>query len=463
MLAVLMAIASGCVSIRDNKSSRDNGDDSEERASLMEIFSEEGDGTVTLSDDETFDLTGINIVGRKEIILNDFSLELTGEYSISEDGVINIQPGEELTDGVVDLRKLRFDVSEVPDSLSEELSVIEIRHGVTIKEPETDIGFKMLEFPDTLTVIVYFPVNQNSVETERGGNEGGQSNPTEETRQQPGIQLVQYDGGDFSVMLPEGWQIRTMGKYTTFGFRAWDPLNPDYEIFFYGNIAPLNKSEDAKNVWASYIGNMGMPGAELNYDAPVVSMDNASSLFYTFGELQAMSDKYGAGFSFPELKNLLPQKTVPIETVYSQVTTGDSMMFAGITGSNGGTCGGIFTASLWNSAPFYINGIDMTPTSAIQVTGVIAPVEDFLNVEAVLTQAVFSLQFTEQYIQDGIEYSRAVGEAAMASNAALQAAFDRKNKAWSEYFRGNGSGSDIDIGKLNELNDLLDLIKFSLG
>ena len=291
---------------------------------------------------------------------------------------------------------------------------------------------------------------------------GGQNNPQQQVpqKQTANINLVEYDGGFFSVMLPEGWQIQTMGQYTTFGFRAWNPQNPDYEIFYYGNLGPLNKSYDAKNGWAGYIGNMGFPNAELNYDAPVVTMDSGSSVFYVFDALQAVSDKYGFGFSLPALNNLMPQKSVPIETTFAQATTGESMMFAGVRGSNGGACGGMFMASLWNTNPYYVGGVDMTPTSAMHVTGVIAPVEDFLNVEATLTQAVFSLRFTEKYIQDAIAYSKAVGEAAMADNAARQAVFDKANRAWSEYFRG---GSTIDNDKLNELNDLLDTIKNALG
>jgi uncharacterized membrane protein len=72
----------------------------------------------------------------------------------------------------------------------------------------------------------------------------------------------------------------------------------------------------------------------------------------------------------------------------------------------------------------------------------------------------FLLRFTEEYIQDAIAYSKAVGEAAMADNAARQAVFDKANKAWSEYFRG---GPTIDSENLNKLNDLLDTIKDALG
>ena len=296
----------------------------------------------------------------------------------------------------------------------------------------------------------------------QGGNEGGQNyiQPQAPLQQPTNIRLVKHDGGYFSVMLPEGWQIQTMGQYTTFGFRAWNPQNPDYEIFYYGNLGPLNKSYNAKNGWASYIGNRGFPSAELYYDAPVVTMESAGSVFYTFGVLQAVSDKYGFGFSLPALNNLMPQKSIPVETAYAQATTGESMMFAGVSGSNGSACGGMFMASLWNTNPYYVGGVDMTPTSAMHVTGVIAPAEDFLNIEATLTQAVFSLQFTEEYIQDAIAYSKAVGEAAMANNAARQAVFDKANRAWSEYFRG---GSTLSYDNLNELSNLLDKIKDALG
>lgn len=304
-------------------------------------------------------------------------------------------------------------------------------------------------------VASYQPDADYYSESGQGVKDGGEQN----VPQPRNINLIQHDGGFFSVLLPEGWWIQTMGQYTTFGFRAWDPKNSDYEIFYYGNLGPLNKSYDAKNGWAGYIGNMGYPNAEINYDAPVVTMDSASSVFYTFDTLQTLSDKYGFGFILPALNNLTPLKSIPIKTAFSQASIGESMMFAGVRGSNGGACGGMFMASLWNTNPYFVGGVDMTPTSATHVTGVIAPTEDFVNVEAALTQAVFSLHFTEEYIRDAIAYSRSVGEAAMEDNAARQAVFDKANRAWSEYFRG---GDTIDNDTLDEINNLLDTIKDAL-
>ncbi len=280
---------------------------------------------------------------------------------------------------------------------------------------------------------------------ESGDQDGGEDGeeiaqnvpqPQAQQQQSANINLINYDGGYFSVMLPEGWMIQTMGQYTTFGFRAYNPQNPDYEIFYYGNLGPLNKSYDAKSGWMSYINNMGFPNAALYADAPAVDVYAASSIFYAFDTLQAVSDKYGFGFSLPLLDNFSPIKSIPFESPFTQASTSEAMVFAGIKGTNGGICGGMFIASLWNTTPYYVGGVDMTPTSAMNVMGIIAPQEDFLNVEAALTQSVFSLRFTEEYIRDAIAYSKAVGEAAMADNAARQAVFDEANRAWGEYFRG---------------------------
>lgn len=313
------------------------------------------------------------------------------------------------------------------------------------------------------TILLLFLVGCSSGPGNQGTENPGQQNeePVDGDNpllpQKPKINLAEYNGGYFSVLLPEGWQIQTMGKYTTFGFRAWDPQNPDYEVFYYGILGPLNKSNDAKNGWGDYIGNMGYSNAALYYDAPAVDENSASSVFYTFDLLQALSNKYSLGFSFPALDEFMPMKSIPVQTAYASVSSHEAMVFGGVRGSNGGACGGMFMASMWKTNPYFVNGVDMMPTSALNVFGVIAPAEDFKNVEEALTQAVFSLRFTEEYIREGIAYSTAVGEAAMADNAARWAVFDEANRKWSAYFRGGSTSGGSST--LNEIDDILDDIQ----
>ena len=117
------------------------------------------------------------------------------------------------------------------------------------------------------------------------------------------------------------------------------------------------------------------------------------------------------------------------------VCTSEALVFAGLQGQDGAACHGKFTASIWSTQGYYIGNVDMMPTAALNVTGVIAPQTDFLAVEGILTQAVFSLAFTVEYAQQASKHIRDTGEAALADNAAKQAIYDAAQDAWDAYIR----------------------------
>lgn len=123
--------------------------------SIQSAFPSPGDAIVTLTADETVDLTGIPLSGRKEIILNGHTLTLTGAYGVSPDAVLDIKPGEAEV-GTINLKELTFDFGFLSEELPPEKALIEIRPGVTIGgEPHYPEGVSIREFPDILTVIQY--------------------------------------------------------------------------------------------------------------------------------------------------------------------------------------------------------------------------------------------------------------------------------------------------------------------
>jgi hypothetical protein len=75
LAVVLLFCFSGCA-----KNPGVQGGDFKEHSSLSAALSAQGNTTVSLSRDETMDLTGININGRKEIFLNNYTLKLIGHY-----------------------------------------------------------------------------------------------------------------------------------------------------------------------------------------------------------------------------------------------------------------------------------------------------------------------------------------------------------------------------------------------
>jgi predicted small secreted protein len=124
-----------------------------EHSSIQSALPSPGDAPVPLTGDETVDLTGIPLLGRKEIILNGHTLTLTGAYGVTADAVLDIKPGDVADGGTLDMTGLTFDFGFLDGELPPEKALVEIRPGVTVDEPEYPEGVSIREFPDVLTVI----------------------------------------------------------------------------------------------------------------------------------------------------------------------------------------------------------------------------------------------------------------------------------------------------------------------
>ncbi len=124
-----------------------------EHDSIQSAFPSPGDTTVILRGDETIDLTGIPLSGRKEIILNGHTLTLTGAYGVTANAVLDIKPGEGDAGGTLDLTGMTFDFGFLSEELPPETPLVEIRPGIAISEPQYPQGVSVRKFPDILTVI----------------------------------------------------------------------------------------------------------------------------------------------------------------------------------------------------------------------------------------------------------------------------------------------------------------------
>lgn len=124
------------------------GGNFESKANISDVFAQEGNTTVSLESDETFDMTGIVFTGRKEFFLNDHTLKLTGVYIVSEEAILDIKPGEGFTKGAIDMSELEVDISGIDlNMMPEDLPVIEIAAGPEIIAPEGDEKAEVRELP----------------------------------------------------------------------------------------------------------------------------------------------------------------------------------------------------------------------------------------------------------------------------------------------------------------------------
>lgn len=127
---VFILMLAGCA-----KSTGIPGGDFEKQDTVIDALSLEGNTTVTLTKDETVDMTGIDIVGRKEIFLSGHSLILTGTYKYNEQGILDIKNNEGSDAAALDLSVLVFDLSAAPSDNPMDIPVIEIRSGINVIEP----------------------------------------------------------------------------------------------------------------------------------------------------------------------------------------------------------------------------------------------------------------------------------------------------------------------------------------
>ena len=151
IMALLILFVAGC-----SKNTGVQGGDFEAHTSLFESFFEEGNTTITLEEDEVLDMTEVGITGRKEIILNDHRLTLTGSYRVNEQAVLDIKSGEGRTEGVLDLNQLTFDLEDAPLEYFDILAVIEIQPAIQVIEPVLDDRMEIRDFPNlTVLGVVY--------------------------------------------------------------------------------------------------------------------------------------------------------------------------------------------------------------------------------------------------------------------------------------------------------------------
>lgn len=72
------------------------------------------------------------------------------------------------------------------------------------------------------------------------------------------LKLNTFDGGYFSMLVPDGWRMEQIGEYAYFSIKIFDPDDPSTQMFFYGGVNPFHKSQSARNFWKRVDSTGGM-------------------------------------------------------------------------------------------------------------------------------------------------------------------------------------------------------------
>ena len=256
--------------------------------------------------------------------------------------------------------------------------------------------------------------------------------PTAEPTPAAAYTLVDYDGGVFTMQLPQGWQIMTGGEYAGYSIRAWDPNDPDVQIFYYGELGPYFKSAEAKAQYQS----MSTSDDPLTY-LPVLEDPTLA------GCLNAMDDYQDAydgimpqSFAFAKIQNMTVLSETPITTPLASYAVSESSILASLTSETGAACTGMFEGSILDAGGYEINGVDVAPSrSASNIFGIIAPEGKFEAAAPVLIQSLTSFAFTDEYIQEAIRQGNMQAENAAEVSRQNNEMMDRVVNDFCEYIR----------------------------
>ena len=250
------------------------------------------------------------------------------------------------------------------------------------------------------------------------------------------LQTALYDGGFFSLQLPTGWVIETTGEYTLFGFHAYDPSNPERQIFFYCKHHPLLKSMDAQQVFqrnADMVGSYDPYQYHQSADTPVLLEPTTDYFFYIYNDYNSFLNKYGLNHQLPVMNDISILEKYPNNTPTAFNTLDNSIVRASFYSQNGVECEGLMAGQVVNygTDKASVPGVDMGTYAVYNCNGVIAPAGEFDELREQLMACLASFTFTEEYIRLTQQHVADETSAILAMSRQMQAAYDSYNSAWS--------------------------------
>lgn len=244
-----------------------------------------------------------------------------------------------------------------------------------------------------------------------------------------------YSDSRFSMKVPTGWQIKTFGEYMDFGFKAWDPANPNRTIFMTLKLEPFLKSQAAK---AKYQEVARQFGGTYTYfaDAPVLEWLTLPAFLKTMPDLYNFCDKYNAAglTASPSLIPNMADVSV-LDTCASKIPCNpscpdNSIAYVSFNDFLGQPCEGIVTAQPTDSIAYDFFGVDGWFYTVYQFMGVTAPKGEMQDLAPILTECLGSFSFERSYVNLSVDLSNDQTQALLAQGELMQAAHDAMVNAW---------------------------------
>lgn len=249
--------------------------------------------------------------------------------------------------------------------------------------------------------------------------------------------------GVFTLNKPRGWSVYKAGDYNTIAFLTRDESEPLRQAFMFGEIGIFYVDANQKQIETNYQNNNGYKVPWI--DMPVVSPYNGTNFFNNFYSI--MNSQIG--------RNFLGSAGMPIPSGFQQIEVISeetlTPLFPGMTTSliratltnNGKVAQGMFTLSTYRDA--YGHG------SSYLVSGITAPVNEFISIKDVLLSTLKSFKMEDSYVQSGINVINENGERFRQISKTISETSDIITKGW---YQRNKSYDVMSAKKSDQIMDV---------
>ncbi|MBN2207868.1 MAG: hypothetical protein JW759_01010 [Candidatus Coatesbacteria bacterium] len=240
------------------------------------------------------------------------------------------------------------------------------------------------------------------------------------------LKLVPYNGGFFTISIPQGWQVITAGSCSTFAFVLRDPQNPLRQAFFFGQVGPVYISEQQRQYDLQYMAMGGYPIAQV--DMPAVDPLTPGNFMANFSSIA--NSRIGQGF-MPQCPRLDRFQLVSETAFPSFLPNGRTGLVRAVFAKDGAVAEGLFLLTVAQMLPM-MGGPGCGIAYASLVSGITAPKREFASLEPTLRKSLESFTLTDAYVQNCMRSQAQAWEGVRKAGQTLRESSDILMKGWEE-------------------------------
>ena len=249
------------------------------------------------------------------------------------------------------------------------------------------------------------------------------------------IKLIDYDGGNFTMKIPQGWKVETGGQDMFYAIRAYNPSDDRYQVYAILKAEPFLKNDKAKAWYQNYYKSFGGNGNKVLAEAIVLYSPTVEAFYSNFNSYTAYTksvDTMYDSFNFPDLRNFAMIEQFESNSSMKSVSKDDKTIRGTFQDSKNGKNGeGLFMASIVDLGSYNYLGYDTLFYSVYNIMGITTAKNELVNYQEIFTKVLGSIKYTDSFVNTTISNGQEKTKSTLAMNNSMQEAYDSYNSAWS--------------------------------